>query len=160
MLDVRKLIEEINSMTEEEFVDNFDDLEVSDMDLVEEPQAEADTTESLDAKTKISRALDVLAAAIEDFKNATVSELDLVADADLNVSFESLDNVVSDIRGILTGNQEAKSEPLEVESAPIEEEPIEDEEEGFEEVDFDTEAALDLFDDESEDEDEEAAEEE
>lgn len=154
-MDVRKLIEEINALTEDELVDDFDDIEVSDFELTDEPKVEENTTESLDAKTKISRALDVLADAIEDFKNATVSEIDLVTDADLNVSFESLDGVVSEIRSALNGNTQPVVEEPVMDVEPVDELKDEDSgEEDFEEVDFDDEASLDLFGTEEDSEEE------
>lgn len=145
-MDLTKLIEEINALSEDELVDNFE-LEVSNLDLDKK-----DLTNELDAKTKISRALDILKAAIEDFKNTTAEEIDLVDDADLTVYFESLDDITRNITDVLAGktaqeNVDPQSE-MEQEEANNEEPTDEESDEDFDEPDFDTEAELDLFGDE------------
>lgn len=151
-MNFKKLLEELNKLSEDELVDDFEDVEVSDEHL--DTPEEVDTTKELDAKTKISRALDVLKDAIEDFKSATIEELDLISDADLTASFEQLDTITSDIQNIITG----KTDTVESEAKPEELETVEDEEtedDDLEEVNFDDEATIDLFGDEEETEDEE-----
>lgn len=155
MKDIRAIVEEINSLTEDEFVDEFD-AEISDT-ILDEPAVQVSATDELDAKTKISRALDVLCDAIEDFKNATVGEIDLVTNADLNVTIEGLDGKINDIRAALNGEAPVQDiEPAIDDELPaltddIIDEPEQQEEdeeiadEDLEDIVFDDEAELDLF---------------
>ena len=149
-MNLRKLIEEINKLTEDEFIDQFN-TEVSDEDL----KVNDDLTKELNAKTKVSRALDVLKEAIDDFKDVALEELDLITDADLSKLLECLDDIVVDIKNVLTGKEKVEEKPEEKEEIEIEEkediEPSEEantqeaEDEEAEEVNFDDEAELDLF---------------
>jgi hypothetical protein len=156
MEDIRAIVEEINSLTEDEFVDEFVDAEISDA-VLEEP-AQHSATEELDAKTKISRALDVLCDAIEDFKNTTAGEIDLVTNADLNLTIEGLDGKINEIRSALNGEAPVADIVPEVEDQlpaltddiiDSDEELGEEDEENIdsdiEEIVFDDEAELDLF---------------
>ena len=141
MKTVKQIIEEINSIVEDEFVDEFIGAEIAPEELVEPADS---TTDELNAKTKISRALDVLVDAIDDFKNVAVAEMNLIDDADLGVSIEGLDSAIFEIRSILNGQEAVKVE--EEPTEPVMEEPVEEaEEEVEEEIDFDDEAGLDLF---------------
>ena len=152
-MDIKKLIEEINNLTEDEFVDDFEDAEVN---TVVEP-VETTTTDELDAKVKISRALDVLKQAIEDFKSATIEEIDLVNDSELTTTFEELDAVTNKVTNILSGNNEATDtqllddDVLNTEEDDVEN--VEEDDEEQEEINFDDEANLDLFGTEEDDED-------
>ena len=151
-MDLKKLIEEINKLTEHEFVDDFNS-EITDTNL----GSDENMTDQLNAKTKISRALDVLKEAIDDFKSAVVEELDLIADAELSATIESLDDITLKITSILAGENsvEEDNEPVNTEeeldreheeteeaTAPEEDEDVE--------VNFDDEAELDLFDNDEE----------
>ena len=144
-MNIKKLIEEINNLTEDELVDDFEDTEVA--EVVDTLDDTTNVTDTLDAKVKISRALDVLKDAIDDFKDATIEEIDLVKDADLSVIFEDLDNIISRVTEFLTGKQENTEIPVESTEDEIEEVPQEDEEdeENEEDANFDDEANLDLF---------------
>lgn len=146
-MDLRKLIEEINRLTEHEFVDDFNS-EITDTNL----GSDENMTDQLNAKTKISRALDVLKEAIDDFKSAVVEELDLIADAELSATIESLDDITLKITSILAGENsvEEDNEPVNTEEELDREDeeteeatPPEDDEDV--EVNFDDEAELDLF---------------
>ena len=146
MKTIKQIIEEINSMVEDELVDEFVGAEIAPQELVAEPIDS--TTDELNAKTKISRALDVLVDAIGDFKNIAVEEMNLIDDADLGVSIETLDSAILEIRSVLNGKEVGIPEmpPMEpVMEEPAEEEAEEEVEEEVEEIDFDDEAALDLF---------------
>lgn len=148
MDDIKKLVEEINSLVEDELIDDFDNVEISDAELIEdEPNFEPlanNTTEELGAKTKISRALDVLSEAVEDFKNDIFTELDLVNDSDFSVLVENLDNLIQDMRNNLSNNS-IKNEEKELLDADEVADNTSDDEQDEAEVDFDTEASLDLF---------------
>lgn len=147
-MNIKKLIEEIK-LAEDELVDNFDTEIDGDQLSVEETA----TTEQLDAKTKVSRALDVLKSAVEDFKDSTVEELNVINDSMLFNYTETLEDTIKMIEGVLNGDM-PKEEPVEEETEELEE--IEtDEDEEDEEVDFDDEASLDLFQDEEEEDEEE-----
>ena len=151
MDDIKKLVEEINSMVEDELVDDFDNVEISDAELIEdEPDFEPlanNPTEELGAKTKVSRALDVLSEAVEDFKNDIFTELDLIKDSDFSVLVENLDNLIQDMRNNLLNNSVKKEEEKEEELLDTDDVPdnTSDDEQDETEVDFDTEASLDLF---------------
>lgn len=158
-MNIKELIEEINRLAEDELIDDFEETEISDDSFANaEPR---DLTSELSAKTKISRALDVLIDAIDDFKNSVTQELDLIQDADLTASFELLDEVTSQIRSVISGDDNSilpvsEIEP-EDEEVPSEDEEIEDDQED-EEIDFDAEAELDLFSDEDNEQDKESKE--
>lgn len=147
-MNIKKLIEEIK-LAEDELVDDFDTEIDGDQLNVEETA----TTEQLDAKTKVSRALDVLKSAVEDFKDSTVEELNVINDSMLFNYTETLEDTIKMIEGVLNGDM-PKEEPVEEETEELEE--IEtDEDDEDEEVDFDDEASLDLFQDEEEEDEEE-----
>ena len=142
-MNIKKLVEEINRLAEDELIDDFEGI-----DVPNEPVAMPepfDLTSELNAKTKISRALDVLIDAIDDFKNSVTQELDLIQDADLTASFELLDEVTSQIRSVISGDDK----PI----LPASEKEPEDEE-----IDFDAEAELDLFSNEDNEQDKESKE--
>jgi hypothetical protein len=153
MNDIEKLIEELNGLLEDELVDSFDDVEVEDakLDNTSNPEPR-DRTEELDAKTKISRALDVLVSAIDDFKNSTTEVIDLANDSTILSQIESLDDAIKGIQDSLDGKGELANPPEEIEDnedEELEEVPEEDkseeDKEDEEEFDFDDEASLDLF---------------
>ena len=145
-MELKKLIEEINRLTEDELIDEFDTEEIN-------SDIEKDITSELNARTKISRALDVLKEAIEDFKDVVLEELDLFEDSDLSGCLECLDDVTDDITSILSGGNKIEEKPEEIEEPEVEDdeeqEDIESEDERPE-VDFDKEAELNLFDNEEE----------
>lgn len=160
-MNIKELIEEINRLAEDELIDDFEETEISDDSFANEEPVEKDLTSELSAKTKISRALDVLIDAIDDFKNSVTQELDLIQDADLTASFELLDEVTSQISSVISGNDQSilpvsEIEP-EDEEVPSEDEEIEDDQED-EEIDFDAEAELDLFSNEDNEQDKESKE--
>lgn len=163
-MNARQLIEELKKFTEEDFiedemVDEFETPAITDSNLT-------DTTnlaDELDAKTKIARALEILKKAVNDFKDATVMEVDLINDSTLMSTIEAIDQEIKTIESSLSGKVEPIAEPIDV---PVEndEMPVDDEDSDLEEIDFDDEASLDFFSDEdedkeSEDEDEEETEE-
>ena len=148
-MNIKKLIEEIK-LAEDELVDDFDTEIDGDQLNVEETA----TTEQLDAKTKVSRALDVLKSAVEDFKDSTVEELNVINDSMLFNYTETLEDTIKMIEGVLNGDM-PKEEPVEEETEELEEIETDEEDDEDEEVDFDDEASLDLFQDEEEEDEEE-----
>ena len=154
-MDITKLVEEINALVEDELVDDFEDIEVSDVNFEDEqPEELADNaeansmTDELDAKTKISRALDVFEDAVEDFKGAVFTEIDLIKDADLSSLVENLTQLVQDMRSTLAGNNvepELIKDNEEVENELTDDNSEEEAEEEVRELNFDDEASLDLF---------------
>lgn len=158
MLNIKNLIEEINALAEDEFVDEFEanELDLADTPVMEEPfpSAEVGTTEKLEARTNISRALDLLKKAVEDFKDSAIEEIEFIGDDLLLQSIESLD---AEIETIASSLDIGKPAPVEVEEVPAEDEmPSESEEEEMDfeleelddeeqEPDFELEAGLDLF---------------
>ena len=155
-MDITKLVEEINALVEDELVDDFEDIEVSDVNFEDDqPEEIADNaeansmTDELDAKTKISRALDVFEDAVEDFKGAVFTEIDLIKDADLSSLVENLTQLVQDMRSTLAGNNvepELIKDDEEVENELTDDNSEEEaEEEEVRELNFDDEASLDLF---------------
>ena len=155
-MNIKKLIEELKKFTEEDFiedemVDEFETPAITDINMSDSSHNLAD---ELDAKTKVARALEVLKKAVDDFKNATVMEVDLINDSTLMSTIEAIDEEIKTIESTLSGNAEPISEPIDV---PMEmpkdiENEESDEDENLEEIDFDDEASIDFF---SDDEDEE-----
>lgn len=162
-MNARQLIEELKKFTEEDFiedemVDEFETPAITDSNLT-------DTTnlaDELDAKTKIARALEVLKKAVDDFKNATVTEVDLINDSTLMSTIEAIDQEIKTIESSLSGKAEPIAEPI-AEPMEMDNEQTSDEDSDLDEIDFDDEASLDFFsdeDEETEDEEDEEDEEE
>ena len=148
-MDIKKLIEEINLLSEDELVDEFETPTIVDDVIVEERPS---LTNELEAKTRISRAFDTLKDALDYFKDITAEELDLVQDSLLNSSIEQLSDDVWAIESCLhndpTDSKVDDNIEDEVEiNDDIEDKEVEEDEETEEEVSFDDEAQLDLFDD-------------
>ena len=82
-----------------------------------------------------------------DFKNDIFTELDLIKDSDFSVLVENLDNLIQDMRNNLLNNSVKKEEEKEEELLDTDDVPdnTSDDEQDETEVDFDTEASLDLF---------------
>lgn len=153
-MDIAAIVEEINKLIEDEFVDEFP--------VVPSPETTDNTenlTDTLNAKTKISRALDTLKDAIEDFKSATAEEVDLINDSDLVASFEALDKVVADIASVLPSasatikdTEEISNDQEEAEVEKTSDNVDNNEADNDEELlNFDDQAELDLFNVDSED---------
>lgn len=151
-IDTKKLIEEIEqALKEDELVDEFDvEVEQPTEDTIaEEPiesedqePVELNRTEELDAKTKISRALDTLITQIDDFKNATFYEISSLDELDLVNAVDLLNDAVKKIQDVLDGKT-PELHPIENPPMEIEEPATQDDEEV--EHNFDDEAGIDLF---------------
>ena len=161
MSTIKQIIAEMDALAEIDMVDDF-----------EVPPVVGDVsigaTDTLEAKTKISRALDVLIKAVEDFKNETITDIEFIGDNTLLASIEGLDEEIKSIQQNLVSMGAiaepapiiAPEEPMETELnvEPIEsdEEVSEDENDEDDEDDedfiFDDEAELDLFGDEEDEE--------
>lgn len=160
-MDIRKIVEQINKLTEQD----IDEIQLQDEVDAEVPVQEPAFNDNMsladqfDAKARIARALDALKDAVEEFKNATAEKVDLLKDQALTMGIEKLDAIVPEIENALvTGsnilgdsqlNDPFKTELPAEDDVPEEEVPADeedDEEEDFEEVDFDAEAGLDLLD--------------
>ena len=141
MADIKKIIEDLNSILEDELIDQFDMESVElENDVKAEIEKPLSLTDELDAKTKISRALDNFKKALEDFKSASISEIDLIKDSNIIDSMECLTKCCSDIESALSGKNDLKNqmeldlveEPQEVEEEdsvePIEVEETEEDE--------------------------------
>jgi hypothetical protein len=159
MTSIKQIIAEIEALAE---IDMVDDFEVP--PVVGEVSVGA--TDTLEAKTKISRALDVLIKAVEDFKNETITDIEFIGDNTLLASIEGLDEEIKSIQQNLVSMgavvepapMEVPAEPMDADFEPVEsdEDVITDEEdEEDDDFIFDDEAELDLFGDEEDEEDEE-----
>lgn len=151
-MDVRKLIEEINAITEDELIDDFEPSEVESFtDIPVDNQQTGSVADTLDAKTKIAKALEDVKEAIAYFKDITSQELDFVKDAAINFAIETLDTDITTIENALQGNNQEPQEQvdnMELEDVDADQEPENDESnEDEEELNFDDEAELDLFGD-------------
>lgn len=169
-MNVKKLIEQINALAEEDIAeinlqDEIEPAEPAKVIDAEEPAF--DDTMSLadqfDAKARIARALDALKDAVEEFKDATAEKVDLLKDQALTTGIESLDSLLVEIEQALAGGSQilGNSELNDPFKAELPEEPAEGEEEetdeledeaednedeeGEDEEDFDDAAGLDLF---------------
>ena len=146
-MDIKKLIEDINLLAEDELVDEFETPVVDDVVVTEEKPS---ITSELEAKTRISRAFDTLKDALDYFKDITAEELDLVQDSLLNSTIEQLSNDIWAIESCLHNDPVKDTEEV-VDEIEVEDD-IEDEDNvEEEEVSFDDEAQLDLFNDEDSD---------
>lgn len=163
-MNTREIIEAINKLTEdaveEEVLQDIPEEEPETAPAFNDGMSLADT---LDAKTKIARALENLEAAIEEFKNATAEKIDLLKDELLLAGQEELDACIDNIKNALANGSNildtntGLNDPFKAE-LPAEEEPVGEETEEAEEIeeepgvesDFDNEAGLDLFGDEAE----------
>lgn len=164
-MNTREIIEAINKLTEdaveEEVLQDIPEEEPSEEPTFNDGISLADT---LDAKTKIARALENLEAAIEEFKNATAEKIDLLKDELLLAGQEELDACIDNIKNALANGSNildtntGLNDPFKAELPAETEEPVGEETEEAEEIeeepeedsDFDNEAGLDLFGDEAE----------
>ena len=157
-MNTKQLIEELKQFTEEDFiedeiVDEFETPIISDVNLNDT----ANLADELDAKTKIARALEVLKKAVDDFKNSTVTEIDLINDSTLLSTIEAIDEEIKTIESSLSGKVETDDEQITSEIDIEDETEDETEEEttdepdfNIEEIDFDDAASLDFFGNEEE----------
>ena len=160
-MDITKLIEEINRLTEQD----IDEITLQDEIEPEQPAQviEPATTEPVfndtmsladqfDAKARIARALEALQAAVEEFKDATAEKIDLLQDQALNVGIEKLDALMLEIEQALASGSkilgDTELNDIFKPQLPVaSEEPQEDvkEQDEVEEYDFEAEAGLDLL---------------
>lgn len=166
-MEVKKLIEQINKLVEEDIAeinlqDEIEPEQPAEVIDAEEPVF-GDTmslADQFDAKARIARALEALKAAVEEFKDATAEKVDLLKDQALTTGIENLDSLLVEIEAALAGGSqilgnselndpfktELPEEPAEEEQGTEELEDEEaDQEEGDDEEDFDLAAGLDLF---------------
>lgn len=152
-MNIKKLIEDINLLSEDELIDEFEAPAVIDDIVVEDEVVEekSSLTNELEAKTRISRAFDTLKDALDYFKSITAEELDLVQDSLLNSSIEQLSDDIWAIESCLHNDPvDSKIDDNIEAEAEINDDitdEINDEDEVEEETSFDDEAQLDLFDD-------------
>ena len=172
-MNIKKLIEEINKLSEEDVneVTLQDQIEPAEPAELIEPEKPAfndnmSLADQFDAKARIARALEALKTAVEEFKDATAEKIDLLQDEALLQGIDAIDNDVIALESALAsgsqilGNTELNdpfktdlpAEANELEEEPkaeeTDEEPEEDEDE--EESDFDELAGLDLLGSEEE----------
>ena len=172
-MNIKKLIEEINKLSEEDVNEVIlqDEIEPAEPAEVIEPEKPAfndnmSLADQFDAKARIARALEALKTAVEEFKDATAEKIDLLQDEALLQGIDAIDNDVIALESALAsgsqilGNTELNdpfktdlpAEANELEQEPeaeeTDEEPEEDEDE--EESDFDELAGLDLLGSEEE----------
>ena len=173
-MNIKKLIEEINKLSEEDVneVTLQDEIEPTEPAEVIEPEKPAfndnmSLADQFDAKARIARALEALKTAVEEFKDATAEKIDLLQDEALLQGIDAIDNDVIALESALAsgsqilGNTELNdpfktdlpAEANELEEEPkaeeTDEEPEEDEDDE-EESDFDELAGLDLLGSEEE----------
>ncbi len=168
-MDLTNLIEELQTLIEDEIAEEtmVDEIEPEVMDITH--TAEFNDTMSLadelDARTKVARALENLQAAVEEFKQATAEKVDLLQDSLLLAGVEQLDMVLASITEALASGSsilgdaslndafkspmpatEKELEELSTEETEeTEEDPNFEPEEEYEEVDFDTQAGLEIL---------------
>lgn len=174
MSKVKKLIEEINALAEQDVneINLQDEIEPTEPAKVVEPQEDNapeekpvfnDTmslADEFDAKARIARALEALQDAVEEFKNATAEKIDLLQDQALLNGIDGLDDCVKNLETALASGSKILGDgelndafkpqlPAEPEEADVDntaEKDTEDEEDEDEDiVDFDDAAGLDLL---------------
>lgn len=121
MKEFEKLIEDINEFADdlETVEDQFNGAEIDMNDTVIEPQ---NATEMLAAKTKISRAFDVLKDAFNDFQDQIVDSIELSGDNDITTAIDALANSVTSLQQAIAP-QAAKSTPFEMDYQGFDAEP-------------------------------------
>lgn len=163
-MEIQKLIEEINRLTE----DDMDEVTLQDeiepeqpAEVVDEPEFNDNMSlaDQFDAKARIARALEALKDAVNEFKDATAEKIDLLKDQALTGGIEKLDGLMVEIEKALASgsnilgdselndpfktqipDQTEEIQPEETEAADTEDNEYTDEE-----ADFDAEAGLDLL---------------
>lgn len=163
-MEIQKLIEEINRLTE----DDMDEVTLQDeiepeqpAEVVDEPEFNDNMSlaDQFDAKARIARALEALKDAVNEFKDATAEKIDLLKDQALTGGIEKLDGLMVEIEKALASgsnilgdselndpfktqipDQTEEIQPEETEAADTENDEYTDEE-----ADFDAEAGLDLL---------------
>jgi hypothetical protein len=160
-MDITKLIEEINRLTEQD-IDEItlqDEIEPAQPAQVIEPATTEPVfndimslADQFDAKARIARALEALQAAVEEFKDATAEKIDLLQDQALNVGIEKLDALMLEIEQALASGSKILGDTelndiFKPQLPAASEEPQEDvkEQDEVEEYDFEAEAGLDLL---------------
>lgn len=157
---IKEINEEINGLSDNvgTVQDQFDGAEIDGTDaIIPEPtpvQGESNATEMLAAKTKISRAFDVLKDAFNDFQDQIVDSIELSGDNDILQAVDALNNSVTSLQQAITpATAQSPAQPLAMDYQGFDAEiPPETDEDGLDipEDDFDFESE----DEESEDEDE------
>lgn len=179
-MNIREMIKELNRLTEESIEGVSEDV-LNDVPA-EEPEIEPKEVEddksitdnmtladTLDAKTKIARALENLKVAVDEFKEASAEKVDLLKDELLLGCMVGLDDQIKAIEAALAaGSNILKDTELnDAFKTELPEEPVENDEEGetlddettldneesneenseedLEELNFDDEAGLDLL---------------
>lgn len=163
-MEIQKLIEEINRLTE----DDMDEVTLQDeiepeqpAEVVDEPEFNDNMSlaDQFDAKARIARALEALKDAVNEFKDATAEKIDLLKDQALTGGIEKLDGLMVEIENALAsgsnilGDSELNDpfktqipdQTEEIQPEETEEADTEDNEYTDEEADFDAEAGLDLL---------------
>ena len=108
MSDIRKVVEDINEFVDDmeatPVVDQFDGAELDNSNLTTSnaPLEDNNATEILSAKTKISRAFDVLKDAFNDFQNQIVDSVELSGDNDILQAVDALTNSVNSLQQAIT----------------------------------------------------------
>lgn len=158
-MEIQKLIEEINRLTE----DDMDEVTLQDeiepeqpAEVVDEPEFNDNMSlaDQFDAKARIARALEALKDAVNEFKDATAEKIDLLKDQALTGGIEKLDGLMVEIENALAsgsnilGDSEL-NDPFKTQIPDQTEETeaadTENDEYADEEADFDAEAGLDLL---------------
>lgn len=163
-MEIQKLIEEINRLTE----DDMDEVTLQDeiepeqpAEVVDEPEFNDNMSlaDQFDAKARIARALEALKDAVNEFKDATAEKIDLLKDQALTGGIEKLDGLMVEIEKALAsgsnilGDSELNDpfktqipdQTEEIQPEETEEADTEDNQYTDEEADFDAEAGLDLL---------------
>lgn len=148
-MSLKKLVESINELvaSEEEIADVQDTtVDIDDTTLEDTVEIiDYSTTDKLDAKTKISRAFDVLKKAFDDFQTDIVEDIEISSDSDILRAVEELEASFDNLGNAIAPKED--EQPEEVIDQEVEQE-VEvsdesDEDEGLEQ-DFDAEATIDF----------------
>lgn len=163
-VNLKKILKEINELADDVMSapveDQFDGAEISADNAIlpqtpapEMANAESSATEMLAAKTKISRAFDVLKDAYNDFQDAIVDSIELSGDNDIFQAINALSDSVTALQQAITPSEAQSLAPIDYQGFDTELPPETDEFDlsaDIPEDDFDFESE----DEESEDEDE------
>lgn len=143
-MSLKKLVESINELvaSEEEITDVQDTVDIDDATL-DDPVGLVDysTTDKLDAKTKISRAFDVLKKAFDDFQTDIVEDIEISSDSEILNSIQDLEVAFTNVENAIAATPQPEPVTSDVEEVEVEEETDEDDEL---EPDFDAEATIDF----------------
>lgn len=122
-MNLDNIIEDLNNLMEDELIDQFSDMEDTELSTnSEDKTSDLSLTDQLDARTNISRCLDNLKSALDNFKSAALPEINLIKDSNILNALEKMDSIIKDITSALSGQLNVEVTALDTDINDIEHE--------------------------------------